>query len=121
MSEEDAELKAEATIKAFLAKLDSISDKMKNWGKSIKIVFIESDWAYWIKIGMDGKVEKVEKGSSAKMKSKEAVATLNTTTDTLDGVMDGSLDVKGAIGGGSIKIEGSREGLFIIAPAFGLG
>jgi hypothetical protein len=117
MSEEQAE----SCIQTFVEKLNKIPpERIKDWGKAIKVNFIDADIMYWIKFAMSGKVEKVESGSSKKMAAKEAVATINTTVDTLNGLFDGSLDVKGAIGGGSVKIEGGKEALIHIAPAFGL-
>jgi len=108
---------AEDIIQDLNKRFKNNSDKVKGWGKAFRIMFIDIDIGYWIKLSMEGPIEKVEKGSPKVIGAKEAVASLVTTTETMAGVLDKSIDGNGAIRSGAIKVEGSYDALIKIAPA----
>jgi hypothetical protein len=114
---EDMEQKAEDCIQTLVERIKKNSDKIKGWGKAIRIGFMDLDIGYWIKLSMEGTVEKVEKGPWKKINAKEAVTSLITTVDVLAGSLDGSIDGRSAAASGQIKVEGSYDGLIKLAPA----
>ncbi len=114
---EDLEKNAEDIIQDLSKRINSKSDMVKGWGEAFRVVFVDADIGYWIKVSMDGTIEKIEKGSPKVVKAKKAVASLVTTTETMAGVLDKSIDGGGAIRSGAIKIEGSYDALIKIAPA----
>ncbi len=116
---ESKEKPVESVMKDFTKKINDNADKVKGWGKAFKLAFTDISVVYWIKVSMDGTVEKVEKGSESALKTKEAVATINTSVDTLAGLLDGSIAPMTAMISRQIMIEGSQAALGKLAPAFG--
>jgi hypothetical protein len=114
---EDKEKMAEDCIQILTGRINKNSDKIKGWGKAIRIGFMDLDMGYWIKLSMDGTVEKVEKGPWKKINAKEAVTSLITTVEVLSGSLDGSIDSRSAAVSGQIKVEGSYDGLIKLSPA----
>jgi len=114
---EDQEKVAEDCIQILTDRIKKNSDKIKGWGKAIRIGFMELDIGYWIKLSMDGTVEKVEKGPWKKIKAMEAVTSLITTTEVLEGSLNKTIDARSAAASGQIKIEGSYDGLIRLSPA----
>ena len=110
---------ADDLVKDITERIDKNAEKTKGWGKAIKLVFTDIDVAYWAKLSMNGTVETVEKGSPNQLQTKEAVATLDMSTDTLQGLLNGSISPVGAFLKGSIKIHGSIDALMKLASAFG--
>ena len=108
---------AEKCVQTLVERINKNSDKIKGWDKAIRIGFMDIDVGYWIKMSKDGKVEKVENGPWKKIKAKEAVTSLVTTTEVLSGSLDGSIDARSAAASGQIKVEGSYDGLIRLAPA----
>jgi len=112
---------ADDLIRNVTKKINDNAEKSKGWGKALKLVFTDIDSTYWMKLSMDGTVETVEKGSSTELQTKEAVATLEMTTDTFAGLLNGSVSPVGAFLKGAIKIKGSIDALMKLASAFGMG
>ncbi len=114
---EDKEKIAEDSVNELISRLKKNTESLKDWGKAFRIGFEDIDMGWWIKIAMDGTVEKVEKGPWKKIRAKEAVSSLVTTADTLSGVLSGEIDGQSAAASGAVKIEGSYDGIIKIAPA----
>ena len=110
---------AEDLVKEITERIDKNAEKTKGWGKAIRLMFTDIDVAYWIKLSMNGTVEAVEKTSPNLLQTKEAVATLSMSTDTLQGLLNGSISPVAAFLKGSIKIQGSIDTLMKLALAFG--
>lgn len=111
---------ADDLVQDITKRIDDNAEKTKGWGKAIKLVFTDIDVAYWMKFSMDGTVETVEKGNSNLPQTKESVATLNMSTDTLKGLLNGSISPVGAFLRGTIKIQGSIDALMKLAAPFGM-
>ncbi len=109
---------ADELIKDITKRIDQNAEKTKGWGKAIKLVFTDIQVAYWAKLAMNGTIEAVEKGSPNQLQTKEAVATLNMSTDTLAGLLNGSISPVAAFLKGNIKIDGSIDALMKLATAF---
>ena len=75
-------LKPEETIKNIIKRINSNSNKVKNWNNAIQFVFTDAE-PYWIKIS-DGKVEQAEKTN----KKQEAVVTLTCSVDVMQKILD---------------------------------
>jgi len=54
---EDQEKVAEDCIQILTDRIKKNSDKIKGWGKAIRIGFMDLDIGYWIKLSMDGTVD----------------------------------------------------------------
>lgn len=121
MSEEEKEKIAEDSVNVLIDRLKKDPESLKDWGKAFRIGFEDVGLGWWIKIAMDGSVEKVEKGPWKKIRAKEAVSSLVTTADTLAGVLAGEIDGQSAAASGAVKVEGSYEGIMKIAPALSKG
>jgi putative sterol carrier protein len=111
---------ADDILQVLSKKINSKPEPTANWGGSIIWNFINTDEAFLMKFGMDGKVANIEKGKLAALKEKKPNAVLNTSTDTMEMINDGILAAAGALQGGQIKIEGSMESVFKLAPALGV-
>ncbi len=111
---------ADDLIQNVTKKINDNAEKSKGWGKALKLVFTDIGTTYWVKLSMDGTVETVEEGSSTELQTKEAVATLEMTTDTFAGLLNGSVSPVGAFLKGAIKIRGSIDALMKLASAFGM-
>ena len=111
---ENKEWKAEEIIKTITKRINDHSEEIKGWDKAFQIMFKDLMIAYWIKISTNGTVEKVEKSTE----KKEAAATINSTTDTLQSILDGKISPILAMISGQIQIEGSIETLMKLRPAF---
>jgi len=109
---------AEDVIAEFTKRINAHSSQLKNWGNAFRLYFVDADVAYWIKLSMDGTVEKVEKGGLNLIKKKTALATVNLKAETLKNVFDGVDNIMGAAYGGRIQIEGSSDALMKLAPVF---
>jgi putative sterol carrier protein len=108
-------------IKGLVQRINENAEKTKGWGKAIKLVFTDIAIAYWIKLSLDGTVDTVDHESISQLQTKEAIATLNMTTDTFAALLDGSVSPITTFLKGEIKIEGSIEALMKLASAFGVG
>ena len=111
---ESKERQAEEIIKAITKRINDHSEDIKGWDKAFQIVFTDIMVAYWVKISTDGTVETVEKST----KKKEAAATINSTTDTLQNILNGTTSAILAMISGQIQIEGTIETLMKLRPAF---
>jgi putative sterol carrier protein len=118
MEMEEKKKLANDLIDEVTKRINANPEKSKGWGKALKLIFKDIDMAYWLKLSMDGTVETVEKGSITQLETKESVATLNMTTDTFQGVLNGSISPVGAFLKGAIKIQGSIDALLKLASAF---
>jgi hypothetical protein len=118
MSEEKEKI-AEDSVNILIGRLKKHPETLKGWGKAFRIGFEDIGMGWWIKIAMDGSIEKVESGPWKKIKTKEAVSSLITTADTLAGVLAGEINSQSAAASGAVKVEGSYEGIMKIAPAMG--
>ena len=111
---ESKERQAEELIKTMRKRIDANAEKMKDWGKSFRIVFKDINVGYWIKVSIDGSVEKVEK----EIERKESVATITTTTETLQNIFDGVTSPISAMLNGQVQVEGSIDTLMKLGAAF---
>jgi putative sterol carrier protein len=111
---ESKETQAEELIKTIIGRINANAEKMKDWGKTFQIVFKDINVGYLIKVSANGTVEKVEK----ELKKKEAVATIITTTDTLQKILDGATSPVSAMMNGQVQIEGSIGTLMKLGAAF---
>jgi putative sterol carrier protein len=111
---ESKEKQAEELIKTMIKRIDANAEKMKDWGKAFRIVFKDINVGYWIKVSIDGSVEKVEK----EIERKEVVATMTTTTDTLQNIFDGVTSPISAMLNDQMQIEGSIDTLMKLGAAF---
>jgi putative sterol carrier protein len=109
---------AEAIMKTITDKLNAKPEAAKNWGQSMNLVFSDVGYGYWIKFAMDGTVERVEKGNALALKKKGAVATVTTTTDTLQAILDGIIQAMSAMYSGAIKVDGPIDAVMKLSPAF---
>ena len=113
-----AQEKADALIKTLEEKINAKPEGSKNWGGSIIINFNDAEEVYWIKIAMDGKVEKIEKGYLKVLQKKGAKATIITTTDTVSSVYEGIIDGMSAMMSGAIKVDGALDAVMKLSAAF---
>ena len=113
-----SQAKADSLVKTLTDKINAKSDAAKGFGEAIILNFTDAPEAYWIKLAMDGKVEKVEKAPNMDLQKKGAKATLTTTTNIIDDVLSGKRSNQASILGGQIQISGSISALMKIAPAF---
>jgi putative sterol carrier protein len=111
---ESKERQAEELIKTMIKRIDANAEKMKDWGKAFRIVFKDINVGYWIKVSIDGSVEKVEK----EQEKKESVATITTTTDTLQNIFDGVTSPISAMLNCQVQVEGSIDTLMKLGAAF---
>jgi putative sterol carrier protein len=110
---EDREKLGEDLIKELTKRINDNADLIAGWGKAFQIVFTDINVGYWIKVSMDGTVEKVEKA----IKKEEAVATISQATETLKGMFDGKISGMEAMSTGLVKVEGPMDALIKLAPA----
>jgi putative sterol carrier protein len=110
--------KADELIKTLTDRVNAKPDGSKGWGGAIIINFTNAEEVYFLKFGMDGKVEKVDKGYLKVMQKKGPKATINTTTDTVDAIYSGMIDGMGAMMSGAIKVDGPLDVVMKLAPAF---
>ena len=111
---ESEERQAEELIKTVTKKINANAERIKGWGKAFQIVFRDISVGYWIRVSMDGTVEKVEKA----IKKKESVATITTTTNTLQGILDREISPISAMLSSQIQIEGTIETLMKLCAVF---
>ena len=111
---ESKERQAEELIKTMIKRIDANAEKMKDWGKAFRIVFKDINVGYWIKVSIDGSVEKVEK----ELERKESVATITTTTETLQNIFDGVTSPISAMMNRQLQIEGSINTLMKLGAVF---
>lgn len=111
---ENKEKQAEELIQTITKRIDANAEKMKDWGQAFQIVFKDINVGYLIKVSMDGTVEKVEK----EIERKDAVATITTTTDTLQKILDGATSPMSAMMKGQIQVDGSIGTLMKLGAAF---
>ena len=109
------ENQAEELIKIMISRIDANAEKIKDWNKAFRIVFKDINVGYWIKVSMNGTVEKVEKT----LEKKESVATITTTTETLQNIFDEVTSPISAMLNDQIQIEGSIDTLMKLGAAFG--
>jgi putative sterol carrier protein len=110
--------RADKLIKTLTERVAAKPDGAKNWGGAILINFTNAEEVYYLKFGMDGKVEKVEKGYLKVLQKKGPQATINTTTDTVEAIYEGIIDGMGAMYSGAIKVDGPLDVVMKLAPAF---
>ncbi len=113
-----AQEKADELIKGLTERVAAKPEGSKNWGGAIIINFTNAEEVYYLKFGVDGKVEKVEKGYLKVLKKKGAQATIITTTDTVDAIYSGLIDGMGAMMSGAIKVDGPMEVVMKLQSAF---
>ncbi len=111
---EEREKQAEALIKTIVEKINGNSEKLKGWSGSFQIVFKDVNLVYLIRVSEEGKVERVEKDA----KNENVVATIKTTTETLQSVLDGATSPISAMLKGQIQVEGSIGNLMKLGAAF---
>ena len=111
---ESKERQAEELVKTIIKRIDANAEKMKDWGKAFRIVFRDINVGYWIKVSVNGTVEKVEK----ELEKKESVATITTTTDILQNIFDGVTSPTSAMLNGQVQIEGSINNLMKLGAVF---
>jgi putative sterol carrier protein len=111
---ENKEKQAEDLIKTIVEKINANSEKLKGWSGSFQIVFKDANGRYLIKVSSNGKVERVEKNA----KSEESVATITTTTEILQSILDGQTSPILAMMKGQIQVEGSIGNLMKLGAAF---
>jgi putative sterol carrier protein len=117
----EREKTADDLIKSIAARINKKPERTKGWGKAIKIFFTDTKTAYWTKLSMEGTVEEMEKGSLDQLQDKVAVATLEMTTETLQGILNGSISPVETFLRGKVKVQGSIDALLKLASAFGVG
>lgn len=110
----DKEKQAEEIVKTITKKINDHSKEIRGWDKAFQIEFTDAKVVYWVKISAGGNVEKVEKST----KKKAAEATISSTTDTLQNVLDGSTSPILAMMSGQIKLEGKIETMMKLAAVF---
>jgi putative sterol carrier protein len=109
------EMQAEELIKSITDKINANAGKMKEWDKAFRIVFKDANAGYLIKVSANGTVERVENETERK---EEAVATITTTTETLQNILRGVTSPISAMMLGQIQVEGSISNLMKLGAAF---
>jgi hypothetical protein len=112
-------MNSEEIIQTLVGRINAKPEPTAKWGGSIIWSFIDTDEAFLMTFAMDGKVKDIEKASLSALKLKKPNATINTSVDTMDMLLAGVLQAAAALGGGSIKVEGSFESVFKLAAALG--
>jgi putative sterol carrier protein len=105
---------AEEIVNRIIKNVDSKPGILAKWGKAWQMYFTDINVGYVLKMGMDGKVEKVDK---ANKKSAAAVTMIFDTPDTLVKMMDKKLDNMTAMSTGKCKVEGPIPELMKISTA----
>ena len=108
------EQKAEQLIRALTNRINTYSKETKVWDKAFQIFFRDIGIGYWIKISLNGLVEKVEKA----IKKEESTVTISLTTEMLQKIFDGTVSPVIAVMKGQIQINGEAETLVKLMPAF---
>jgi putative sterol carrier protein len=107
-------MQADGLVKTIINRIDANAEKTKDWGKAFRIVFSDINVGYWIKVSMNGTVEEVKKETE----NRESVATITTTTDTLQNIFDGVTPPMSAMLNGQVQIEGSINTLMKLGAVF---
>ncbi len=103
---------AEELINRLIEKINYNAILFEGWGKAFQIMFTDINVGYWIKVAMDGNVEKTENA----IKKNEAVATIYWTTDTMRDVFDKKIGPMEAMNTGAIRIDGALTELLKLNP-----
>jgi len=119
VDDEGTVMGSEQVIQILTDRINAKPKSTADWGGSIIWYFVNTEEAYLMKFATDGKVETTEKSSLNLLKQKKPNAIINTSTDTMEMLLDGTIQAAAAMGSGSIKIEGSLESVFKLAPALG--
>jgi putative sterol carrier protein len=106
---------AEELANRMAERINQYAEVMSGWGKAFQLIFTDADVGYWFKVGMDGKLEKLEKA----IKSDQAVVTLSWDTETFKGILDKELNAQSAYVGGKIKVDGPTMELLKLQILFG--
>ena len=114
MATQNKAAQAEETIKNIIKRINSNSNKVKNWNNAIQFVFTDAE-PYWIKIS-DGKVEQAEKTN----KKQEAAVTLTCSVDVMQKILDNQLGAVMALVTRKIKVDGSILAIRELRQAVGI-
>lgn len=112
----EKEEEADSLMETFKEKLNDMADSNKGWTKKIQICFEDIKTAYIIQIGEDGTVAQFDKKPLEEKES--ADATVNTTVDTIQGIMKKEINPMMAVMRGKVRIEGDMGVVTKIASAF---
>lgn len=107
---------AEELLNKSVNNVNSKPGVLKGWGKTFQLFFADIKVGYLVKVGMDGKVEKVEKVNK---KSAAAVTSVYDTPATLNALFEGKLDPMEAIAQGLVKPEGTIPEMTRVSVAMG--
>ncbi len=105
---------AEDIVNRIVKNIDAKSAVLAKWGKSWQMYFTDINVGYVLKMGMDGKVEKIDK---ADKKGVAAVTMIFDTPDTLVKMMNKQLNNMAAMSTGKCKVEGPIPELMKISAA----
>ncbi len=120
MMAQSKEKLAEDVINTITKTINDNYEVMENWGKAFQMVFNDINVGYWIKVAIDGHVEKVEKGSESALKTKEAVVTMHfDTAGTLKGLLEKTISAQTAMSQGQLKVDGPISELIKLQLIFG--
>jgi len=107
---------AEELIKTIVTKLNEIADVNEGWGKAVQFSFSDINVGYYLKLAMNGTVEKCDKKPASEMRVEDAEGTVILDVDTLKGILDKTVDPMEALGKGLLRIEGKMDALMKLAP-----
>ncbi len=112
----EKEKMAEELLNRSVNNVNSKPGVLKGWGKTFHLFFDDIKVGYLVKVGMDGKVEKVTKVNK---KSVAATTSVYDTPATLKALMDGKMDPMEAIAEGKVKAEGTIPEMTKVSVAMG--
>ena len=99
----DKDKQAEELMNEVVKRINESAEAMEGWGKAFQMFFTDINTGYWVKVAMDGHVEKFEKGMKDR---KESAAVISIDVDTFGGILNKTTGAQEAMNKGKIKIDG---------------
>ena len=107
---------ADKMAETFREKLNAMSSANKGWNKKIQFCLDDINIRYIFKFEEDGTIPQLDKKLMEGGKADPADATVHLTVDTMEGLMNKTINPVMAMTQGLLKIEGDMSALTRLAP-----
>ncbi len=111
----DKEKMAAELMNEMVKRINDSAEMMADWGKAFQMVFTDINTGYWLKVAMNGKVEKLEKVIKDKT---ESAAVISCSVNTFKGLMNKTIGAQSALGSGELKVDGPMSELLKLNLVF---